>query len=312
VAAEIPDGAFLVARAIFNSSLWTMPDTDRILAITCIGIANWRPRKIWIDGKEVEIKRGQFLRSLEQLREASRLSMKNVRTSLNHLISAQFMAREAAGVSFIYTVCKYDTYQDLTKYADSEWPEVAQEVAQKAARHRHEGGKRPARGWQETGNKQESYKGNNGQEREELREDCAEPAKTPLPAGEFPKALRDLPLYATDPKLVGQYPGLVMTWRVAYPGINIETEIAKAHAWEMANPKQRKVNRARFLNSWLARAQDEPRPGQNVRALAPGRSDGNGKTLCVACGGSKKAAGDVKDGKVVLVDCPRCTPKGAR
>ncbi len=167
MAAEIPDGAFLVARAIFNSSLWTMGNEDRILAITCIGLANWKPRKIWIDGKEVEIKRGQFLRSLDQLTEASRLSKKNVRTSLNHLISAQFLAREAAGVSFIYTVCKYDRYQDLTKYADSEWPDAAQQAAQQAAQGRHRDGTTPAQRRHEGGTKQESYKRDDGEKGEE-------------------------------------------------------------------------------------------------------------------------------------------------
>lgn len=124
MAAEIPDGAFLVARAIFNSSLWTMPDSDRILAITAIGIANWRPRKLWHNGAEVVVGRGQFIRSLKQLCEASHLKHKVVRTSLNKLIRAQFLARKRAGLSYLYTVCKYEQYQDLTKYADSEWPEM--------------------------------------------------------------------------------------------------------------------------------------------------------------------------------------------
>ena len=124
MAAEIPDGAFLVARAIFNSSLRTMPDSDRILAITAIGIANWRPKKLWHNGAEVVVGRGQFIRSLKQLCEASHLKRKVVRTSLNRLIRAQFLARKRAGVSYLYTVCKYDRYQDLTRYADSEWPEM--------------------------------------------------------------------------------------------------------------------------------------------------------------------------------------------
>ena len=45
-------------------------------------------------------------------------------------------------------------------------------------------------------------------------------------------------------------------WRAAYPAIHIETEIAKAAVWLMANPKNRKSNYARFLANWLSRAQD--------------------------------------------------------
>ena len=45
-------------------------------------------------------------------------------------------------------------------------------------------------------------------------------------------------------------------WRKAYPAVEIESEVAKAAAWVMANPKNRKSNYARFLTGWLSRAQD--------------------------------------------------------
>lgn len=121
--AEIPDGAFVVARAIFNSSLWTMGKEDRLLAITLIGIANWKPKKLWFSGKEIEIGRGQFIRSLEQISKAAQLTIQEVRTSLNHLISTGFLTRLATGQTYLYTIPKYDKYQDLTHYADKEWPE---------------------------------------------------------------------------------------------------------------------------------------------------------------------------------------------
>lgn len=43
----------------------------------------------------------------------------------------------------------------------------------------------------------------------------------------------------------------------AYPAIDITTEIMKASAWLVANPKNVKKNVARFVNNWLARAQDK-------------------------------------------------------
>lgn len=46
-------------------------------------------------------------------------------------------------------------------------------------------------------------------------------------------------------------------WRIAYPAVSVEGELAKASAWLTANPKNRKSNNARFLNSWLSRAQDK-------------------------------------------------------
>lgn len=43
----------------------------------------------------------------------------------------------------------------------------------------------------------------------------------------------------------------------AYPAVAIDDEIAKAHAWVLANPKNKKSQWGRFLNGWLDRAQNK-------------------------------------------------------
>jgi uncharacterized protein YdaU (DUF1376 family) len=50
--------------------------------------------------------------------------------------------------------------------------------------------------------------------------------------------------------------GLMTQWREAYPAANIDGELAKAAAWVIANPRNRKSNYARFLTNWLTKAQD--------------------------------------------------------
>lgn len=45
-------------------------------------------------------------------------------------------------------------------------------------------------------------------------------------------------------------------WETAYPALVVQTELAKAGAWLLANPKNQKSNYARFLTNWLTRAQD--------------------------------------------------------
>lgn len=117
--AEIPDGAVLVARGILNSSLWTMRPADRVVALTCIAICNHRPAK-WFDGsKEILIKRGQFVRSWEELRKACGLPLQVVRTSVQHLENTDFLTRFSTRVYTLFTIPKYEHYQDLTKYSDS-------------------------------------------------------------------------------------------------------------------------------------------------------------------------------------------------
>ncbi|MCI2809370.1 hypothetical protein [Eoetvoesiella caeni] len=50
------------------------------------------------------------------------------------------------------------------------------------------------------------------------------------------------------------------TWETAYPALSLDAELAKAAAWILANPKNKKSNYARFLTNWLSRAQDSARP----------------------------------------------------
>ena len=49
---------------------------------------------------------------------------------------------------------------------------------------------------------------------------------------------------------------IVASWQQAYPAIDIRIEIAKAKAWLLANPKNRKSNLEKFLTNWLNKAQD--------------------------------------------------------
>lgn len=47
------------------------------------------------------------------------------------------------------------------------------------------------------------------------------------------------------------------TFLKAYPGIDLDGETAKAKAWLVSNPKNKKKDLKRYLNSWLNRAQDK-------------------------------------------------------
>lgn len=117
--AEIQDGAVLVARAILNSSLWTMRAADKVVAVTCIAIASWKDGR-WFDGITViPVLRGQFVRSWAGLANDSGETMQTVRTSVQHLEKVGFLTRKPTGRYHVFTIPKYSHYQDLTKYSDS-------------------------------------------------------------------------------------------------------------------------------------------------------------------------------------------------
>lgn len=84
-----------------------------------------------------------------------------------------------------------------------------------------------------------------------------------------PPELKKLSLYAQDEKLCKQWPDLLSAWQVAYPGVDISAEVAKAHAWEVANPERQKIRRGRFLTNWLSRAQDRGCRGFPSRNVPP-------------------------------------------
>ena len=51
----------------------------------------------------------------------------------------------------------------------------------------------------------------------------------------------------------------IIQWQKAYPAVDVHAELSKMESWLDANPKKRKTQAGikRFINSWLARAQDQ-------------------------------------------------------
>lgn len=73
----------------------------------------------------------------------------------------------------------------------------------------------------------------------------------------IPAVLSDLKLYRDDRRLCAKIPEVWDSWAKAFPAIDLQAEIFKAHVWELANST--KTNRVRFLTNWFSRAQDRPR-----------------------------------------------------
>lgn len=104
---------------------WYSDLCTKSVFIHCILKANWKDKTY----KGTKIKRGQFVTSLASLAEETGLSIKNVRTALEHLKSTNELAIEASPKGRIITVKNYAKYQD---------------VANKPANNRQTGGKQVA------------------------------------------------------------------------------------------------------------------------------------------------------------------------
>ena len=75
--------------------------------IHCILSANWKDNR-WQGN---DIKRGQFVTSLQNLSAQTGLSVKQIRTRIKRLVESGEIKQKGANKFTIITVCKYDTYQ---------------------------------------------------------------------------------------------------------------------------------------------------------------------------------------------------------
>ena len=95
---------------------WYLNINVKTLFIHCLLKANWKDGKF--EGKDIT--RGSFVTSLEKLSTETGLSVRQVRTALNHL----FLTGELTSKSFskfrIITVVKYEQYQLCDKQVDNQ------------------------------------------------------------------------------------------------------------------------------------------------------------------------------------------------
>jgi len=75
--------------------------------IYCLLKANFKDKN-W---RGVEIKRGQFITSLETMRNETKLSTQKIRTCLDKLEKTKEINKQSNNQFTIITICKYDSYQ---------------------------------------------------------------------------------------------------------------------------------------------------------------------------------------------------------
>lgn len=80
---------------------------------------------------------------------------------------------------------------------------------------------------------------------------CAEPEKLDTAQAAITIVLNDKSLFAVSEKDIA-------AWKELYPAVDVLQELRKMKGWCDSNPERRKTCRGirRFINSWLARAQD--------------------------------------------------------
>jgi hypothetical protein len=69
--------------------------------------------------------------------------------------------------------------------------------------------------------------------------------------------LKGLQLYEKDHRLCERIGLLMASWALAYPLVDLKSQLAWSHAWLISNPKRMKKDLIRFLNNWMSSTQKE-------------------------------------------------------
>lgn len=99
-----------IDRKILNWE-WYQDATTFKLFIHILIKANWKDAKF----KGIEVKRGQFVTSLNKLAEEAGLSFQQVRTALDKLIATHSITKTSYENFTVITVENYDIYQENSK-----------------------------------------------------------------------------------------------------------------------------------------------------------------------------------------------------
>ena len=186
--------------------------------------------------KGIPIKAGQLITSLSSLSKATGLSIKSVRTSLNHLKASGEVTDEATNRYRLITVINWALYQ-------SNEDEAASQTASKEATKGQASGKQRASKGQQRNN------GKNDKKERMEEYNVGSPEASPIV----------VKLIQNDGQFCEITQMQIDRWSELYPAVDVLTEVRKMAGWLEANKRKRKTKAgmARFCANWLARIQDQ-------------------------------------------------------
>lgn len=134
------DGWIKLHRKILNSDMYrSLNSKQRDVMITLLLMANHKPNKWEYKGEIYEAKPGQFVTSLESIKQncAKDVSIKNIRTTLQKLEKWGFLTNKSTKTGRLITIVNWDIYQ----CGDNE---TGKENGSQPAKNRQRIGKEPA------------------------------------------------------------------------------------------------------------------------------------------------------------------------
>ena len=110
------EGFILIHRKIIKEWEWYSNTNDTRLWLHCLLSANWQDG--WFEG--IKIERGSFVTSLQKMSSETKLTQRQIRTSLEHLKSTNNLSIKSNHQFSIITINNYDKYQITTNETTNE------------------------------------------------------------------------------------------------------------------------------------------------------------------------------------------------
>ena len=197
----------------------------------------------WQDGSwhGIEIKRGEVLESLPSIALKNGLTVRNVRTAIQHLIDTNSVTIRKVGRCHIYKVSEYEKYQvrqDFRQEDDREVTENRQDSDRKVTAHK------------------ERKESKESKKERVLRESKDSLSQSDQIAHGMEANVEAIPL--TDGTewrpTVSEYDEYCRL----YPSVDVFDSFRRMRAWSLSNPTKKKTRNGvrRFVNTWLSKEQD--------------------------------------------------------
>ena len=112
MAAQDNGNWFKLYRGILDNTAWAQgSNIQRVLMITLLAKAWWKPGKYIWAGRVVHMQPGQLITTLGELAEACNASIKEIRTALEHLQNLEFVACKSTNKGRLISLVNWEKYQ---------------------------------------------------------------------------------------------------------------------------------------------------------------------------------------------------------
>ncbi len=244
-------GFIALYRELSDHWLWDDTPFARGQAwVDLLLMANHKDNKTIFNGNPIEVKRGQMITSIQKLCTRWGWSNSKVNKFLETLEKERMLTRKSDAKKTVITIDNYAFWQSTE---DEKHRRNDTEAYQKHNRSISKAYQKHIRNTQTTmiNNENNDNNGNNGNKL------CTEPETDSMQNTNPDNSFIDLVL--NDGSLFWVTEDEIKEWSHLYQAVDVRQEFRKMKGWLNANPTKRKTRRGikRFVNSWLARTQDQ-------------------------------------------------------